>query len=215
MSNSFNISVKPEIAANLVQILSNASALATIQVTDLPAIVNEINANQVFIEAIIDTQLPNIATQNTNIKSAVDAIADPQLTDIATAIGDNSTAIGIIGGNVDSILALKRFQDYTPKSEYSNIVNNTPVAILNIASGKGFLIGVCIVPYNITPGSASVVVTIDGTIRISNTMAHTLESALSPGILPCLHYFDSSINVTITLTGDNACYCTVLYLELP
>ena len=191
MSNSFNISVKPEIAANLVQILSNASALATIQVTDLPAIVNEINANQVFIEAIIDTQLPNIATQNTNIKSAVDAIADPQLTDIATAIGDNSTAIGIIGGNVDSILALKRFQDYTPKSEYSNIVNN------------------------ITPGSASVVVTIDGTIRISNTMAHTLESALSPGILPCLHYFDSSINVTITLTGDNACYCTVLYLELP
>ncbi|MBA7604763.1 hypothetical protein ES703_11889 [subsurface metagenome] len=78
MSNSFNISVKPEIAAvsaaiaaNLVHILSNASALATIQTTDLPG----------------------IATQNTNIKSVVDAIADPQLPDIITAIGANETKI--------------------------------------------------------------------------------------------------------------------------
>ncbi|MQY78376.1 MAG: hypothetical protein GH151_04155 [Bacteroidetes bacterium] len=74
MANSFNISDAPDIAANLVQILSNASALGTIQVTDLPAIVNEINANQVFIEAIIDTHLPGIITEIEANKTEIDKL---------------------------------------------------------------------------------------------------------------------------------------------
>lgn len=82
MSNSFNISDKPEIAANLVQILSNASALATIQITTLP----------------------DISTQNTDIKSVVDAIADPQLPDILTAVGANETKIDENKAVIDAIL---------------------------------------------------------------------------------------------------------------
>ncbi len=81
MSNSFDINVKPEIsevaadiAANLVQILSNASALATIQITDLPA-----------IDALIDI-----------IDTNIDAIIDPKLPDILTAVGDNAAKIDLI-----------------------------------------------------------------------------------------------------------------------
>lgn len=200
MANSFNISDKPEIAgvaadiaAAIITINANSSGLATGIISDIGDIDTAISDSQAAVIESITTRL--------NVTDA--------------KIDVNLAAIDIIDGIADSILALKRFQDYTPKSEYSNIVNNTPVTVLNIASGKGFLIGVCIVPYNVTPGSASVVVTIDGTERISNTMAHTLAGALSPGILPCLHYFDTSLNVTVTLTGDNASYCTVLYLELP
>ncbi len=64
MSNSFNISVKPEIsgvaddiAANLVQILSNASALASIRTVDVLAINTNINDNEaklVTIDSIVD-----------------------------------------------------------------------------------------------------------------------------------------------------------------
>ncbi|MBA7525358.1 hypothetical protein ES705_17509 [subsurface metagenome] len=120
MSNSFNISDAPDIAANLVQILSNASALATIQTTDLPGIVDEINLNQVFIEAIIDSQLP----------------------DILTAVGNNATAIGVIDGIVD---AIKLKTDATPQNvrgtftrAYLSTTSATPVPVVDI-TGHGKL----------------------------------------------------------------------------
>ncbi len=96
MSNSFNISDKPEIAANLVQILSNSSALATIQITDLPAIVNEINANQVFIEAIIDTHLPGIITEIDANETKIDLIRGTDVVNIQTNIDANETKIDAI-----------------------------------------------------------------------------------------------------------------------
>lgn len=120
MSNSFNIDVKPEISANLVQILSNASALATIQITDLPKIVDEIDANQVFIEAIIDTQLPNIATQNTNIKSVVDA---------------NKTAVDAI---LEDTAALPQNVRGKFKEAFLSTESGTAVDVLNV-TGQGKL----------------------------------------------------------------------------
>ncbi|MQY77773.1 MAG: hypothetical protein GH151_01040 [Bacteroidetes bacterium] len=187
MSNSFNISDAPDIAANLVQILSNASALATIQITDLPGIADEINENQVFIEAIIDTHLPGVITE----------------------IDENETKIDTIGGNVDSILALKRFSDYTPHIAHIDASGT----LLNIASGKGFLTGIICVPLESAAGSVEVVVTIDGVALTTYYGAWALAEEMNAAGLPFLHYFDTSINIEITLAAISA-RTTVSYVLL-
>ncbi len=136
MSNSFNIDVKPEIAANLVKILSNASALGTIQITTLP----------------------DIATQNTDIKSAVDAIANPQLPEILTAVGSNETKID---ANKD-VLDLIHASEYsiTGSGTLAAVPQTTWTEILSITgSGKFNYISAYI-----ATGNINIRITIDGVI---------------------------------------------------
>ena len=85
MSNAFDISDKPEILANLVQILSNASALATIQTTGLPDLKTQNINIKAVVDAIANPQLPNIAAQNTNIKAVVDAIQPDQFLSVSVS----------------------------------------------------------------------------------------------------------------------------------
>jgi len=80
MSNSFNISVKPEIAAAVVKIDANKTVidenkviLVDIEGTDLPAAVTKIDDNKTEIDAIRSTDVPNIQTNIDANETKIDA----------------------------------------------------------------------------------------------------------------------------------------------
>ncbi len=125
MANSFSISDKQEIAANLVQILSNASALATIQITDLPAIEDKIDVIDTEVGVIHSNDIPG-----TNAKIDV-----------------NLAAIDIIDGIVD---AIKLKTDLIPQNVRGDFFNTylattsgTYVDLVNI-TGAGKLRDFCL-----------------------------------------------------------------------
>ncbi len=172
MSNSFDINVKPEIAAvaadiaaNLVQILSNASALATIQVTDLPAIDALIDILDTNIDAIIDNHIPG-----TNAKVDV-----------------NLAAIDVIDGIVD---AIKIKTDATPQcvrgqclfarlstsnSEFQEVLNST---------GQGKLTALAAHCFE-DADTLEVRITIDGvTWELFSHTGDTIYQAIVPYIEP-------------------------------
>jgi len=95
MSNSFNISLKPEIAAVVVKIDANKAVIDAVRATDVPNIQTNINANETKID-IIDT--------------TVDAIRAVDIPVIASEINDNEAKIdtsisdiATVDGIVDAI----------------------------------------------------------------------------------------------------------------
>jgi len=82
MSNSFNISVKPEIAALSALVQDNQTEIAGIRGADLIALTDEIDANEALLDLILD----------------------PGIVNLASAIANNSTDIATVDGIVDSIL---------------------------------------------------------------------------------------------------------------
>ena len=104
MSNSFNISVKPEIAALETKIDTVDTVVDNIRSTDVPNIQTNINVNETkidIIDAIVDyiqaTDLPTIMTAVTTVDSVVDAIklktdATPQIVRGSIAYDNLSTS---------------------------------------------------------------------------------------------------------------------------
>ncbi len=196
MSNSFNLSVKPEIAAVAADI---AAAIITIR-----------NNSSGFATGIT-TVLGNIATQNTDIKSVVDAIADPQLPAILTAIGDNETKI-------DSIIAVPHPGQSAPKMVSLETTSTSFVDLINIADGSGFLTGLYFWGLREATEYLYIKITIDGVVIFDGTQRILLTGfpidSMQQGTISFLHRFNTSILVEVkTENGSNVVAFFATYLE--
>ena len=116
MSNSFNISVKPEIAAAVVKIDANKAVIDNIHDVDLPAAKTVIDSNSTIISDIHDTDLP---AAKTVIDSNSTIITDIHDTDLPGAV----SKIDVIDGIVDSILL---------SSAYSTFVSDDLLSSMDI-----------------------------------------------------------------------------------
>jgi hypothetical protein len=201
MSNSFNISDKPEIAANLVQILSNASALATIQITGLPDIAtailsvkNDTGPVRNDVTSIHDVLLPDIKGDTGPVRNDVTAIHDTMLPSVKTDTGairndvtdikSDAAAIRLktdeLPQNVRGVLTKGRV--LTDSGTFEDVVNVT---------GHGKLHQVSFNPLNLAD-TAEVKITIDGTVL---TIDHTGDAAQQ---MICF-YCDSALDAVIFL----------------
>ncbi len=127
MANSFNISVKPEIAALETKVDTIDTVVDLIRSTDVVNIQTNIDAN----ETKIDT-----------IDTVVDLIRGTDVVNLASAIANNAEAIEVIDGIVD---AIKIKTDATPQNVRGrhlqttfNTTENTLQTALSV-TGHGFL----------------------------------------------------------------------------
>ena len=74
MSNSFNISVAPEIAALEAKVDIIDTEVDTIRSTDIPGVVTEVDANETKIDLIRSTDVPNIQTNIDANETKIDTI---------------------------------------------------------------------------------------------------------------------------------------------
>lgn len=95
MSNSFNISVKPEIAAVKAVVDANSVILVDVHDTDLPAVKTDTADIRTDATVIRDTDLPAAVTAIGTNLSKLNNIINNLLPDITTEINDNETKIDI------------------------------------------------------------------------------------------------------------------------
>lgn len=164
MSNSFNISVKPEIAAAVIKIDankavidnihdvdlpaaktvidSNKTVIDNIHDTDLPAAVVKIDANKSVIDNIHDTDLPAVNTKVTTVDTVVDLIRSTDVPNIQTNINANETKIDTIDGIVDDIKIKTDFLPQKFRGHFSLSFLSTSLTpfqeVVNV-SGQGIL----------------------------------------------------------------------------
>ncbi len=151
MSNTFNISVKPEIAAVSALVIDNQTEIATIRVTDLPA---------------LDTKIITLDTVADNIRNI-------DVPNIQTNIDANETKIDTIDGIVD---AIKLKTDLLPQSfrgdfhtDYITTESATFVAVVNL-TGSGILYALNLRLAN-AADTVELRVTIDGILL--SVLSHT------------------------------------------
>lgn len=96
MSNSFNISVKPEIAAVKADTADIRSDVTAIHDTNLPAVKSDTGDIRTDVTAIHDTDLPAAVTKIDANKSVVDLIRGTDVPNIQTNIDANETKIDAI-----------------------------------------------------------------------------------------------------------------------
>jgi len=96
MSNSFNISVKPEIAAAVVKIDAIKTVIDDIHNTDLLNVTNIVTTSYAAVLDIHDTDLPAAVVKIDANKAVVDAIRATDVPNIQTNIDANETKIDLI-----------------------------------------------------------------------------------------------------------------------
>ena len=142
MSNSFNISVAPEIAALDAKIDIIDTEVDAVRAVDLPALDAKIDIIDTEVDAIRSLNLPAILTSIGTVDTVVDAIRAVDVPNIQTNIDANETKIDTIDTVVDSI---KVRTDYIPLKftphfslAYLNTNSLSYVDVLNV-TGQGFL----------------------------------------------------------------------------
>jgi len=123
MSNSFNISVAPEIAAVSALVSANGVIIADIHDTDLPAAQTVIDANAVIIADIHDTDLP-----------AAEVKIDTSITDIAAV----KTVVDAVQVKTDAMPQIVRSKWF---GAYLSTGNDTWTTVVSV-SGSGILYGI-------------------------------------------------------------------------
>ncbi len=104
MANSFNISVKPEIAAVKADTADIRTDVTAIHDTALPAVKTDTDDIRTDVTAIHDTNLPAVKTDTDDIRTDVTAIHDTNLPAVKTDTGNILTNVATIDGIVDEIL---------------------------------------------------------------------------------------------------------------
>lgn len=150
MSNSFNISVKPEIAAAVVKIdaIKNDTGpirndVTAIHDTNLPAVKTDTGAIRNDVTAIHDTNLPAVKTDTGAIRNDVTDIHDTNLPALYTKVLHVDNSIDTIDGIVDSIKTVTDVIPLKLRGNFSlyalNTTQGTLQTVCNI-SGRGKLI---------------------------------------------------------------------------
>lgn len=93
MSNTFNISVAPELAALDTKIDTIDTVVDTIRATDVPDIQTNIDANETKIDLIRSTDVPDIQTNIDANETKIDLIRGTDVPNIQTNIDACETAI--------------------------------------------------------------------------------------------------------------------------
>jgi len=120
MANTFDISVKSDIAAVSAIVQANQTEIAAIRGADLATLVGEINANELLLDSILD----------------------PTLVNLASAVANNAVSIGVIDGIAD---AIKLKTDIIPqkvrgslKYAFATTTSAELIELLNV-TGQGSL----------------------------------------------------------------------------
>lgn len=152
MSNTFNISVKPEIAALEAKVDIIDTEVDAIRATDLPD-----------IETLIDT-----------VDTVVDLIRSADVPGLTSEIDDNEAKIDIIDTNVDTLISRETIDlsAMTIQTGY-NLIAGAGVQDVIDVNGAGYLIGTQLSPQNPVE-KFSLLVTLDGTLIDFNYLAAPL-----------------------------------------
>ena len=142
MSNSFNISVKPEIAALEAKVDIIDTEVDTIRATDLPGIDTKVDTIDTVVDAVRATDVPNIQTDIAANETKIDAID--------TVVDAVKLKTDLLPQNVRGAFYSRFIQ--TTSGTYVDIVNLT---------GHGILLKITLNVLNLND-TASVLVTIDG-----------------------------------------------------
>ncbi|MBA7531168.1 hypothetical protein ES705_23379 [subsurface metagenome] len=127
MSNSFNISVKPEIAAAVVKIDENKAVIDNIHDTDLPAVKSVVDSNDTIISNIHDTDLPAVDTKLTTLDTVCDNIRNIDVPTIQTDIGNlNNLSVAAIPTTIliasDTPIILNTDEVSTVETVYTKVI---------------------------------------------------------------------------------------------
>ena len=217
MGNSFNISVKPEIAAAVVKIDAIDAIVDLIRSTDVPNIQTNINVNETTILANQDI---------------LDLIRGTDVGDIQTNINANETAILANKDILDVIQAKTDLIPQNVRGTFSmaqlSLTNNTSLQdVLNI-TGQGKL---CLLqamgPYGSNP---IIQLTIDGdAFTLYNVQADCTNIYLYPSLDPenntltlaeqaAIFRWDASFDTSLLIQmktssgADKHGYCKVYYI---
>ena len=143
MSNSFNISFKPEIAAAVVKIDAIKTVIDDIHNTDLLNVTNIVTTSYAAVLDIHDTDLPAAVVKIDANKAVIDNIHDTDLPAVKTVVDSNGTKIDTIDGVCD---AIKLKTDIIPQKVrgdfsifYLATTSSSFVDVLNI-TGQGKLL---------------------------------------------------------------------------
>jgi len=96
MSNTFSISVKPEVAAVKAVVDANNVILADVHDTDLPAAKTVIDENKVILADLHDTDIPDLNTKITTLDTVADNIRNIDVPNIQANIDANGTILADI-----------------------------------------------------------------------------------------------------------------------
>ncbi len=187
MGNSFNISVKPEIAAAVVKIDAIDAVVDLIRGTDVVNIQANIDDNETLI---------------TTIDSVVDNIRNIDVPNIQANIDDNETKIDTIDTVVD---AIKLKTDATPQNVRGTNqgailqhVNSEFQTVVDV-SGHGILYGIS-VRLDESADTIEIKITLDGTPL--NIATHTGDQGYnSIGLFPTCSVADN-INFVVLPQAD-------------
>lgn len=186
MANSFNISVKPEIAAAVVKIDAIDTVVDAIRATDVPGINTNINANETKIDSI-DTM--------------VTLVRFTDFPAIAAEINANETKIDTIDGIAD---AIKLKTDAMPqlvrgdfKAANLNIASTDWVDLVNV-TGSGKLIKL-----NIGSQHADTTVYVQMTIdSVTSTVLSQIGDVADHIVIPrCYSHSDKIELIVVALIG--------------
>lgn len=178
MANSFNISVKPEIAAVKAVLDANSVILVDVHDTDLPAAVTKIDANKTVIDEnkvilvdLHDTDLPAALTSIGNNLTAIGAnntiladLHDTDLPEAVTKIDANQTSLIALDTLIDSVKAKTDLIPDNIRGTQANAAiltdSATYVTLLDITSVSGKITFICM--KNTADSNMSLLLTIDG-----------------------------------------------------
>lgn len=138
MANSFNISVKPEIAAAVVKIDANKAVLDAIRATDLPGLDTKIDYVGNIIVDLHDTDLPGAVTKIDNNKTVIDDLHDTDLPGAVTKIDDNKAVIDLLSGAVNNVYPSDDVLHSNISEKYNNSATYQKVKE-TIVNANGFI----------------------------------------------------------------------------
>ncbi|MBA7608294.1 hypothetical protein ES703_15471 [subsurface metagenome] len=180
MSNSFNISVKPEIAAVSSLVSANGVIIADIHDTDLPAVKTDTADIRTNVTAIHDTDLPAVKTDTGYILTGVTSIHDVLLPAVVSEIDDNETKIDNVKTVADAIQAKTDAMPQNVRSKfYRSYLNHGSSEFTEVCNvtGHGILYGIgC---SNDGADTMEIRVTIDG-FAFTDFVMDTSGMALMP-----------------------------------
>lgn len=163
MANSFNISVKPEIAAAVVKIDAIDTVVDAIRATDVPGINTNINANETKIDTI-DTML--------NLVRFTDFPA------IAAEINANETKIDTIDGIVDAIKLKTDLIPQNVRGSYNAHMKITALSDFQVVidiTGTGILYKLAI---NCTDGADTIELKLNIDGKYENLVSYTGDTVI-------------------------------------
>ncbi len=166
MSNSFSISVKPEIAALEAKVDIVDTVVDLIRGTDVVALTNAIAANNTILADLHDTDIPALDTKLTTLDTVVDNIRNIDVSNIQTNIIANNTILADLHDT--DIPAINTLASALPTSNRATLLvdetqctSATYINLVNI-TGSGKLI---LMRYTATVAADVLIkITIDGIV---------------------------------------------------